>query len=141
MEAAVQHTDIDDITQLLQLYFDGLFRSDAALLARVFHPDAHYVCASDGELLQWDMPRYFDVVAQRKSPASLGQQRVDHIQSIQFAGPVTALAVVNCAIEPKFFTDFLSLIKLDDQWRIIAKVFHFQLNSNPKLLGEQQCPT
>lgn len=40
---------------------------------------------------------------------------------------MTALARVECAIGPKFFTDLLTFIKLDGRWQIIAKVFHYEL--------------
>ncbi|MES2942024.1 MAG: nuclear transport factor 2 family protein, partial [Pseudomonadota bacterium] len=29
-------------------------------------------------------------------------------------------------IAPKFFSDFLTLIKLDGRWQIITKVFHYE---------------
>jgi len=34
-----------------------------------------------------------------------------------------------CSIGPKFFTDFLTLIRTDNRWQIISKVFHFDLRS------------
>jgi len=47
--------------------------------------------------------------------------------SIEFAGPVTAFARVECAIAPRFFTDFLTLVQLDGRWQIVSKVFHFDV--------------
>jgi hypothetical protein len=40
---------------------------------------------------------------------------------------MTAVARVECSIGVKFFSDFLTLIFIDDQWRIISKVFHYDL--------------
>lgn len=117
--------DFAGVTKALQLYFDGLHFSDTGRLRRVFHPEAHYFCATSGQLLHLDMPAYFPVVDRRASPASQGHARADRIVSIEFAGPVTALAKVECAIPPKRFTDLLTLVKLDGRWRIVAKVFHF----------------
>ena len=59
------------------------------------------------------MGEYFPVVDRRPSPASRGEARRDRIVSIEFAGPVTAFARVECAIGPKFFTDLLTLIRVD----------------------------
>ena len=73
------------------------------------------------------MERYFPIVDKRPSPASRGEARADRIISIEFAGPVTALARVECAIGEKSFTDFLSLILVDGRWQIIAKVFHYDI--------------
>jgi hypothetical protein len=119
------------IVELLSSYFDGLHHSDTARLARVLHPRAQYVCATDGALLQLDMPRYFALVDQRPSPASRGEARRDRIISIGFAGPVTACARVECAIGEKFFTDLLTLVQVDGRWQIIAKVFHYDLRPLP----------
>lgn len=115
------------IEALLGHYFDGLHHSDAALLGRVFHPQAVYACATDGRLTHMTMDAYLPMVAARPSPASRQEKRHDRIISIAFAGPVAALARVECAIGEKRFTDLLSLVQLDGEWRIIAKVFHFDL--------------
>lgn len=113
------------ITDVLGTYFDGLYHSDTRALARVFHPKAQYVSVTDGSLLHRDMAEYFPVVDARPSPASRSEARRDEIVSIEFAGPVTARAVVRCAIANRFFTDFLTLIRLDGRWQVISKVFHY----------------
>lgn len=120
------------VAEALQIYFDGLHHSDTARLARVFHPRASYVTATegateDGKPLVLTMGEYFPIVDRRPSPASRGEVRRDRVVSIEFAGPVTAFARVECAIGAKFFTDFLTLIFADGRWQIIAKVFHYDL--------------
>lgn len=115
------------VATVLSDYFDGLYASDTARLARVFHPRAHYVCATEGTLQHLGMEEYFPIVDKRPSPASRGEQRHDRILSIEFAGPVTAFARVECALGPKFFTDFLTLIMVEGRWQIISKVFHYDL--------------
>jgi hypothetical protein len=116
-----------EVSATLQTYFDGLYECSSKILAKVFHPDAHYYCATEGKLLHLDMGQYFPIVDQRTSPASKNEKRVDKIISIEFAGPVTAFARVQCAIQPKFFTDFLTLVFIDNRWQIVSKVFHFDL--------------
>ena len=121
--------DFQAVAQVLGTYFDGLYHSDTRALARVFHPQAQYVCVTDGTLLYRDMAEYFPVVDARPAPASRGEQRRDEIVSIDFAGPVTARAVVRCAIGTRKFTDFLTLIHLDGRWQVISKVFHYEEES------------
>jgi hypothetical protein len=127
--SAPQASALAAITDLLTVYFDGLYHSDTARLRRVFHPLARYVCATEGGPLALDMPAYFAIVDQRPSPASRAEARTDRILGIELAGPVTALARVQCSIGPKLFTDFLSLIHVDGRWQIISKVFHFDLRA------------
>lgn len=117
----------DQMTRVLSDYFDGLYHSDTKILRRVFHPQALYACATEAPLLRLDMEAYFAVVDKRPSPASRNEQRRDRILSIEFAGPVTAFARVECSIGPKFFTDLLTFVYLDGRWQIMAKVFHFDL--------------
>jgi hypothetical protein len=120
-------TDFTDVAAVLGDYFAGLRHSDTVRLKRVFHPEAHYFCATDGSLLHLDMPQYFLIVDNRPSPASQGHASTDRILAIEFAGPVTAFAKVECSIPPKFFTDYLALLKLDGRWQIVSKVFHYEL--------------
>ena len=117
--------DFSAVAAVMATYFDGLYHSDTKLLAQVFHPKAQYVCVTDGTLLYRDMAEYFPVVDARPSPASRGELRRDEIVSIEFAGAVTARAVLHCAIGPRFFTDYLTFIRLDGRWQVISKVFHY----------------
>lgn len=117
--------DFSGVTQLLQLYFDGLYTSDAKILAEVFHPHALYCSAVEGEVVLRNMEDYLPLVAARASPDSRKEQRNDHIENIEFAGASVASARVRCRIGERHFVDFLSLIHTGDAWKIIAKVFHF----------------
>ena len=117
----------DEVSAVLADYFDGLHHGDSRLLRRVFHPRAIYACATEGTLLRLDMDEYFRIVDQRPSPASRGQARADRILSIEFVGPVTAVARVECQILPKRFGDVLTFVRLEGRWQIIAKVFHYEL--------------
>ncbi len=116
-----------EVVAMLSTYFDGLYHSDTGRLERVFHPLAHYVTATEGGPLHLTMAQYFPMVDKRPSPASRDETRSDRIVSVEFAGPVTAFARVECSIGPKFFTDLLTLIYVEGRWRIISKVFHFDL--------------
>ena len=117
------------VTAALQTYFDGLYESDTKRLKTVFHPLAHYTCATEKPILHMNMPDYFALVDKRPSPKSQGQKRQDRILSIEFAGPDIAFARVECAIGPRFCTDLLTFVRVDGKWLIMAKVFHYDLMS------------
>lgn len=114
------------VAEALQDYFDGLYHGDTQRLGRVLHPQAVYATAVPAEPLVLRMDEYLPIVAARPSPASRGEARRDRVLSIGFAGPVTAMATVECSIGPKDYTDLLTLIRADGAWRIIAKVFHYE---------------
>lgn len=121
------HADIAAIRLQLQRYFDGLYCSDVALLNQVFHPDAIYICVTDQPLLKLTMEEYFPLVEQRASPASKKQLRQDKIISINVISAKTAIAQVECVIEPKYFYDALTFIYDKGMWKIISKVFHYRI--------------
>lgn len=119
--------EFNAVSEVISTYFDGLYHSDTNRLKRTFHPQATYVTGTGGDFLYRNMKDYFAVVDQRPSPASRNEPRRDAVRSIDFAGPETARAVVHCAIGERYFTDFLTFVKTDGEWRIISKVFHFDI--------------
>ena len=124
MNQGFQDSSIADITAVLQDYFDGLYEGDVEKFSRIFHESSH-LYVTDGKTVT-DIPReaYFDMIRSRESAASQGLARYDRIVSIHKSGPNTALATVNCAMPPRFFTDYLTLMRDDNGWRIISKSFH-----------------
>lgn len=116
------------VADVLQTYFDGLYLGDTALLAQAFHPSAIYATATEGHLVHLTMPEYFPIVDARPSPASRGEGRTERIVSIDVVGDATARACVQLSMGEKAFTDYLNLVRLDGQWRIIAKIFHFDIH-------------
>jgi hypothetical protein len=113
----------NDINGILEEYFDALYFCDVEKLQRVFHPKAIYASADETPLLYRTMEEYVPVVAARQSPASRNEARRDHIDAIDLAGENTAVARVRCAIGQRDFVDFLTMVRVDGRWRIIAKVF------------------
>lgn len=121
-------TRYGDVVAVLNDYFDGLRHSDTQRLRRVFHPQAIYATASHGKPLVLRMDEYLPIVDARPSPASKGEVGTDEIVSIEFVGPVTALAKLRCSIEPRHFVDLLTLIHVEGRWTIVAKVFDWEEN-------------
>jgi hypothetical protein len=62
-------------------------------------------------------------VRERPKPKDKGLPRDDVILLVDQAGPTTALVKVKCQIPPRFFTDYLSLLKVDGRWVVAQKVF------------------
>jgi len=123
----MQNNPITEIQKQLEQYFDGLYFCDVQLLNNVFHPDAIYINVTEQPILRLSMAEYFPIVASRISPASMRQTRQDKISSINLIHEQLALVHVECVIHPKYFYDALTFALEDDQWRIISKVFHYQI--------------
>lgn len=113
----------EQLTATIQDYFDALYYCDVGKLECIFHPQAIYATADESPPLFRTMEEYFPVFAARQSPASRNEQRRDHIDAIDLAGDNTAAARVRCSIGSRDFVDFLTFVRVDGTWRIIAKVF------------------
>lgn len=116
-------TQFSEIHDVLAQYFDMLYDCDLEKFDAIFHAQAIYATADETPLLYRDMATYRNVIAQRRSPASRGEQRRDFVDAIEFAGDNTAFARVRCSICTRDFVDLLSLVRTEGRWRIIAKVF------------------
>ena len=119
----------DDIANVLWTYMDGLYEGDLNKLRLVFHPVCHLFSNSEGEFLDWSREKWFEVVEDRDSPKSLGLPRFDRIISIDMSDNITACAKLSCAVPPKFFTDYLTLLKLEERWQIVSKVFRYEVHN------------
>ena len=114
-----------EITRLVQTYFDGLYECDTEKLATIFHPSSRLFANMNGEFVDWPREEWFEIVRKRVPPASKGEARHDRIVSIDMSDDNTAVVTCECAIHPRYFTDFLSLIKVDGEWTIVSKSFRF----------------
>lgn len=136
MQAPKSMTDSDDnhaqIVEVLKIYFDGWHYGDPERLKRVFHPSCHLYCAIGGKLDDDGMDKVYGYVAGRPSPKSQGAPRRDLILTIDLSGAGAACAKVQLLINGKLFTDYLSLLRLDEGWRIVAKTFsHVPFSDEP----------
>jgi hypothetical protein len=117
-------SDLNDLEQALQTYFDGLHEGDTTKLGSVFHDVAHLFHVTDGKLGDMSREQWFDLVRSRASAQSQDLRRHDWVVQIDRSGPSTAFAKVQCQIPPRYFTDYLTFVKLEEGWRIVSKTFH-----------------
>jgi hypothetical protein len=115
------------IEEAMRSYFDGLYEGDADKLAQVFHPTSALTWEEGGKVKIWPREEWLDAVRKRPSPASKGLARADEIVSIDQSSPGSAFVKVKCQIPPRYFTDYLSLLKIDGRWQVVQKVFATQM--------------
>ncbi|MGP9801257.1 nuclear transport factor 2 family protein [Rheinheimera sp. NSM] len=118
MSAAEQDTDLPAITALLGQYFDGLHRADTALLNQIFDDDARLYAPE----VRRSKQQWLELVANRPVPAALGHAFAYQVLSVECLGG-QALAKVSCPLLGRHYIDYLSLLKEQGQWRIVAKLY------------------
>ena len=115
--------DRSAIEQTVQTYLDGLYEGDADKLASVFHDTSALTYEHDGKLVVLPREQWLKAVRERPKPKDRGLARDDVILMVDQSGPTTAFVKVKCQIPPRFFTDYLNLLKIDGRWVVAQKVF------------------
>jgi len=123
-------SDRADIEAVVKTYLDGLYEGDADKLAQAFHPTSALTSVeANGKLNILPRDAWCDWVRTRPSAKSKGLARHDEIVTIDIPGPMMAFVKVKCQIPPRYFTDQLSLLKIDGRWQIAQKVFQTEMRS------------
>ena len=78
----------------------------------------------EGQLADMSREQWFEMVRNRPSAQRRDLPRRDWVVQIDRSSPTTAFAKVQCQIPPRYFTDYLTFVKLADGWRIVSKTFH-----------------
>ena len=113
-EAAIRAV-IDD-------YFQGMYRSDRALLERAFHLDARIAGWDEGKLIDAPITKFIDFASAASAPADEGEAFEMEITGLEIAGTAASVAVKDL-YKGLRFTDFMTLLKFDDGWKIVSKTF------------------
>ena len=115
--------DIEAVEKVIWTYLDGLYEGDTSKLGQAFHEVSHLYSVSDGGVADLPREKWFEFVKGRASPQSKGLKRTDRIVSVDFSGPETAFVKVECSIHPRYFTDYLTLLKLNGGWKVVSKTY------------------
>ena len=99
------------------------YEGDTAKLGMAFHEASHLYSMSEGGVADLPRDQWLEWVKNRPSAKSKSLVRTDRIVSIDLSGPETAFVKLECSIHPRYFTDYLTLLKLTAGWRIVSKTF------------------
>lgn len=111
-----------EIVSVIENYFEGIYKGDVELLRSVFHRDTLLFGNIKGIPYQKNVDGYLAVVATRKSPEVLNEPFQMEVLSIEVIGTI-ALAKVHVPMLGYNYYDYLSLLKLDQEWKIVSKLF------------------
>ncbi|HXE68759.1 MAG TPA: nuclear transport factor 2 family protein [Hyphomicrobiaceae bacterium] len=114
---------LEAVETVVWTYLDGLHEGDTRKLAAAFHEVSHLYSLEEGGVSDLPRAEWFKMIESRASAKSKGLPRTDRIVSIDFSGPETAFVKVECSLHPRYFTDYLTLLKLPEGWRVVSKTF------------------
>lgn len=119
--ASAQDSEEAAVREAIQHYFQGHATGQGEHFRKAFHPDAKLFFIRDGKLTQWTSEEYISRAGGKPAPDEA--QRKRRIDSIDITGNA---AVVKLTLDyPNVvFTDYMSMLKIDGQWKIVNKTFH-----------------
>jgi hypothetical protein len=110
----------------VDVYFRALHACDVSLLDRVFHPASTLFDVDEGVVTVDPFPAWREVVANRPSPASVGQAREEEVVAIDWLSENSASVRVRLRVLDEIFVDHLSFVLGPHGWQIVAKVWHLE---------------
>ena len=121
--------DRSTVEAVVQHYFDSVHEGDADKLAAIFHPSADLRSLEKGELQVLHLPAWLNWMRKRPSAKAEGKPREDFIVTIDRSDDQTAFIKVRCQLPPRYFTDYLVAMKLEDGWQIVSKSYRLDTRS------------
>lgn len=115
----------NEVRELMKLYFDGLYQSRSDILRAVFHPDLSYVNGTVGNYEHMGLEDYMARIDARTPPASRSDVREEAIERIAFKGDGIGIVEARMTMMGRNYQDLLTIIKTDEGWRVLTKVFSF----------------
>ena len=119
-------TNVKQIEDVIQTYFDCMYQSSAQKTHEAFHANAKITGYLEDGLHEMSVSDFASFVeSQQPSPKEKGEAIRLDILSIDTAGN-TAVAQVRDDYLGMTFLDTLSFIKENDRWSIYTKLFHVE---------------
>jgi hypothetical protein len=120
---AQDDADVQQIRQVIGVYFRGHATANADTMRAAFLPTAHIEGIRNGAFTSWTVDQY--VANFRGTPAPDEAARARVIDVVDRSG-TAAMAKATLKHGATTFTDYFVLLKADGKWLIANKVYHAQ---------------
>ncbi|WP_271784406.1 nuclear transport factor 2 family protein [Aquimarina algiphila] len=114
-----QQSDYLQVEKTVSYYLDGGTNNDFETLKKAFHETATMKFIRNGEYREVNALEFFKK-AVKPGPK---QNRKTHISYINVTGNV-ASAKLQIDYETFSFIDYMNLIKIDGEWKVVSKIFY-----------------
>lgn len=128
-------SDDESIKSTLQSYIQGFTKGDSASLNKAFHPNAllRNLNASSGRIQDTPLKTFIS-----KMPSG-GVNATGKMLTYEYAG-ISGVATVELQFADFKYIDLLSLLKINDQWKIVCRIYS-RVDLDTNLKGSSVAPT
>ena len=109
------------VRKALGYYLEGHATGQGSAFAKAFHPEAKLFFNREGKFSQVTSADY--IARAPGKPADDESRRKRRIDFVDVSGDA-AVAKLTLEYPDVTFTDYMSLVKVDGDWRIVNKIFH-----------------
>ncbi|MEW6128062.1 MAG: nuclear transport factor 2 family protein [Acidobacteriota bacterium] len=112
----------------LENYLKGHATGQGDYIRKAFHPDARLQWFRDGKYQTRSLEDF--IAGFKGEPAPDESQRKRRIESLDIAGNAGTAKIVLDYPSVKF-VDYMSLLKIGDEWKIVNKIFYAEYKPKP----------
>ncbi len=124
-----QHPDAEAVKVPLENYLKGHATGEAEYMKKAFHTEGNLIFMRDGKYTTRSFAEY--IAGMGGKPAADEAKRKRWIESFHVVGNA-AIAVIILDYPTVKFTDYMSLLKINGEWKIVNKSFF----AEPKVMPE-----
>jgi Putative lumazine-binding len=128
MTAVAQTSEKDAVRVPLENYLKGHATGDGEYMRKAFHTEGNLIFIRDGKYATRSFAEY--IAGFTGKPAADEAQRRRSIESIDVAGNAASARIVLDYPTTKF-VDYMSLLKIDGEWKIVNKIFYAEPKTKP----------
>ena len=119
--ANAQASDNDAVRVPLENYIKGHATGDGQYMRKAFHTDGNLIFVRDGNFMTRSFADYISGFTGK--PAADEDKRKRTIESIDVSGNA-AVAKIILDYPATRFVDYMSLLKIGGEWKIVTKIFY-----------------
>ena len=126
--AAAQASEKDAVRVPLENYIKGHETGSSEHMKKAFHTEGNLIFIREGNFSTRSFTEYVNGMSGK--PAADEASRKRSIESIDVAGNA-AVAKIILDYPSTRFVDYMSLLKINGEWKIVAKVFYAEPKAKP----------
>lgn len=125
----ISQTSEKDLVRVpLENYIKGHATGDGEFMRKAFHTEGNLIFVRDGKYLTRSFADY--IAGFSGKPAADESARKRSIESIDVAGNAASAKIV-LDYPATRFVDYMSLLKINGEWKIVSKIFYAEPKQKP----------
>lgn len=128
IQAFGQASDKDAVRVPLENYIKGHATGDGEFMRKAFHTDGNLIFIRDGKFTTRSFADYISGFTGKPAADEAGRKR--SIESVDIAGNAASAKII-LDYPTTRFVDYMSLLKINGEWKIVSKVFYAEPKAKP----------